>query len=558
MLSKQSQIKAKYALDRLLAATMLVVLAPFYLLIALLIKLDSRGSVLFCQSRIGYLGQRFTVFKFRTMVQDADRLLDERGSPRSNRITRIGKFLRRSSLDELPQIVNILFGEMSFIGPRPGPEERHLLYTTWQQRRCEMRPGITGLAQVSGRNTLPWSRRVELDIHYVDNYSWWLDLRILFHTLRVVLTGDGIVSDRNPQQADDISQPLLTAATSTGSSNEELPVRRKEPILVGHYRKEASYEHLIKTINHSLAEQHDEELRDLSEDFPTIHIIGAPRSGTTLLSQILSTTLDIGYINNLIATHWRVPCYGIRLSEKLLAGVRPASYMSDLGRTSSIQDPHEFGYFWTYLLGYPEMAEQDGEFERHIDWDRLRRVLINMTHTFGKPVVFKSFLLAWHLKRMQQVMPKSIFLWIRRDLIDNALSIAKAREAQLGSVEKWLSIKPREYSWLQHQPVAMQLAGQIHFFERAIARQVEQLDGNNVVEISYRDLCTNPQEVIARVLELLQRNGQVVRQIQTPLPEFGISRPQPSDDHLVEQLTAAFRELEQATIPHAAGLREAS
>ena len=301
MISPSTQLKFKYAFDRLLAAAALIMLSPFLLLIALLIKLDSRGSALFCQHRIGFQGKQFTVFKFRTMVQNADELLDTRGVPTADRITRVGHWLRRMSLDELPQLINILLGDMAVVGPRPGPAERHQRYTPWQQRRCEVRPGVTGLAQVSGRNTLPWSRRVELDIEYVDNYSWALDLRILLKTILVVFSGDGIVLDRNPGQADDIGQSAIPTSVASEARNAALPFHRIEPELVGAYRKDASFEHVLKALNDSLAECHDRELLDLEERFPTIHVIGAPRSGTTLLTQLVSSSLDVGYINNLIA-----------------------------------------------------------------------------------------------------------------------------------------------------------------------------------------------------------------------------------------------------------------
>ena len=159
------------------------------------------------------------------------------------------------------------------------------------------------------------------------------------------------------------------------------------------------------------------------------------------------------------------------------------------------------------------MAEQPAGFEETIDWQRLQRVVLNMSHTFGKPVVFKSFLLAWHLEQMLQLMPKSIFLWIRRDPIDNAISLAKARETQLGSVEKWLSMKPREYDWLQHQPVPVQLAGQVYFTELAIARQVRRLAGRNVLEITHQEMCSQPRAIVERVQNLIRQNGHSVEQV---------------------------------------------
>lgn len=271
MLSRSHMIAAKYAFDRAAALVLLVLLSPLLLAISIAVKLDSLGSVLFRQERIGWGGQRFTVLKFRTMVQQADLLLDSTGMPTRNRITRIGHWLRKTSLDELPQLINIVLGQMSFIGPRPCLEDRHQQFSAEQQRRCAMRPGVTGLAQVTGRNTLPWSRRVELDIQYIDQYSWSLDLRVFVRTVKTVLTGAGIILDRNPQDVDDL--PPLVAVGGAIAPDDDLPFRRVEPPCLKEYQKEPGFELLLKTINSSLAGSHDRELSELPEDYSTIHII---------------------------------------------------------------------------------------------------------------------------------------------------------------------------------------------------------------------------------------------------------------------------------------------
>lgn len=183
----------KYALDRLVAASLLVVLAPFLGLIAAAICLDSRGGPLFLQERVGEGGRSFTIFKFRTMRQGTgSEGLGVTTAADDARITRVGRFLRASSLDELPQLLNIALGEMSFIGPRPTLRYQVDSYTPRQRRRLLFRPGITGWAQVHGRNEIPWSQRIELDLHYVEHFSPWMDLRILLKTLRVLLRGRGV------------------------------------------------------------------------------------------------------------------------------------------------------------------------------------------------------------------------------------------------------------------------------------------------------------------------------------------------------------------------------
>lgn len=142
------------------------------------------------------------------MIPNADALLDEHQKVGSgiNRVTKVGEFLRKLSLDELPQVFNILTGEMSFIGPRPALYESMERYTAKQKERFLMKPGITGLTQVNGRNLLKWSRRIEYDNQYIENYSLWLDIKILFKTIKVVLLREGIVMDRNPDQVDDLGK----------------------------------------------------------------------------------------------------------------------------------------------------------------------------------------------------------------------------------------------------------------------------------------------------------------------------------------------------------------
>ncbi|MGD8375002.1 MAG: sugar transferase [Acidobacteriota bacterium] len=172
------------------------------LLIALAIKLDSRGPVLFAQVRSGLHGRRFRMYKFRSMVQDAEarraelEARNEMDGPvfkmrRDPRVTRVGRLLRRTSLDELPQILNIILGDMSLVGPRPPIPAEVNRYRRWQRRRLSMKPGVTCLWQVSGRNQVDFEEWMRLDLRYIDSWSLWLDLKILMRTIPAVLTGRG-------------------------------------------------------------------------------------------------------------------------------------------------------------------------------------------------------------------------------------------------------------------------------------------------------------------------------------------------------------------------------
>lgn len=157
------------------------------------IKLTSKGPAVFTQERIGKNGKVFKIYKFRTMRIPEDSL-DENGNQLEpkQRITKFGAFLRKTSLDELMQIFNIINGTMSFVGPRPTLPSQVEKYSEYHKQRHNMRPGITGLAQVSGRNNLNWAQKIEYDIDYINKYSLWLDIKILFRTVGVVLKPKGI------------------------------------------------------------------------------------------------------------------------------------------------------------------------------------------------------------------------------------------------------------------------------------------------------------------------------------------------------------------------------
>ncbi|MES2721233.1 MAG: sugar transferase [Pseudomonadota bacterium] len=179
--------------DGVAAVTALILLSPVLASVALLVRVNLGAPVLFRQLRPGLNGKPFRVVKLRTM-RDA---IDARGHalPDEQRLTRFGQFLRSTSLDELPGLWNVLTGDMSLVGPRPLLMEYLPLYSTEQARRHEVRPGVTGWAQVNGRNAISWEEKFKLDVWYVDNQSLWLDIRILFLTVKKVLIRDGISAE---------------------------------------------------------------------------------------------------------------------------------------------------------------------------------------------------------------------------------------------------------------------------------------------------------------------------------------------------------------------------
>ena len=185
----------KRIFDFIFSVILLISLSGLLVLISLIIFFTLGSPILFRQQRPGRNGKPFTIFKFRTMTNKTNenqQLLDD-----AERITRVGSFMRRFSFDELPQLLNILKGDISFVGPRPLLMEYLKLYTAQQDRRHEVKPGVTGWAQVNGRNLLSWEERFEMDVWYVENQSFWLDLKILALTIRHVISGKGISYNGN-------------------------------------------------------------------------------------------------------------------------------------------------------------------------------------------------------------------------------------------------------------------------------------------------------------------------------------------------------------------------
>lgn len=180
----------KRLLDLLFSLIWLIILSPLMLLIAILVRIMLGSPIIFKQKRPGYKGQVFHIYKFRSMTNrtaPSGELL-----PDAERLTRFGRFLRATSLDELPELFNIIRGEMSFVGPRPLLEDYLSLYSPTQMRRHDMLPGLTGWAQINGRNNLDWPARFKLDIWYVDHWSFWLDIKIMFITLWKVIMREGV------------------------------------------------------------------------------------------------------------------------------------------------------------------------------------------------------------------------------------------------------------------------------------------------------------------------------------------------------------------------------
>jgi undecaprenyl phosphate N,N'-diacetylbacillosamine 1-phosphate transferase len=182
----------KRIFDFFVASIGFLIIFPIFIIFFVWLTINNKGKSFFIQNRLGNNGCIFKVIKFKTMNDKKNKngqLLAD-----SERLTKIGRFIRKTSLDEIPQLINVIKGDMSLVGPRPLLVEYLPLYNDFQKRRHEVRPGITGWAQVNGRNAISWEKRFELDVWYVDNLSFWLDIKILFMTIKKVFIREGISS----------------------------------------------------------------------------------------------------------------------------------------------------------------------------------------------------------------------------------------------------------------------------------------------------------------------------------------------------------------------------
>lgn len=190
VMTRKLNLFLKRSFDMIASGMGIILLSPFFVIVSVLIKVVMPGPVLFKQVRVGKHKRLFKILKFRTMRVDKTAENSHDVSKDAERLTTLGKFLRRTKIDELPQLVNVFIGDMSLVGPRPTFEEQVRQYSKRQMKRLDMRPGMTGLAQINGNTALSWDERIRFDIRYVERFSVGLDIRILLKTLVVVVVGE--------------------------------------------------------------------------------------------------------------------------------------------------------------------------------------------------------------------------------------------------------------------------------------------------------------------------------------------------------------------------------
>ena len=296
-------------------------------------------------------------------------------------------------------------------------------------------------------------------------------------------------------------------------------------------------------INRALSAIEDDLLVDAQEQYANIWILGLPRSGTTLLSQILFNCLDVACTNSLMARFWQAPIVGCALSHAVLGDEKSDDYTSHYARTNDVRSPHEFSYFWRRALRIDDLATYNPAAQAgSIDWARLRSELLNMNQIMDKGFVFKVLEFAgYHLERFARMLPKSLFVYVERDPCDVAASLACARVAQCGNLEEWWSSYPPEYAELVGLPPEEQIAGQVFYLRRMYDRGFRCLPEGRLVCVSYTDLCKAPQAFLDVVLERLSvLSDEYPKQVARPPEAFVPTSPDVSPD-IAQRLSDALK-----------------
>jgi len=275
----------------------------------------------------------------------------------------------------------------------------------------------------------------------------------------------------------------------------------------GSYAKDPDEEKFILKLNRVLQASESRQYQDYAIEFPHIFVIGLPRSATTLTSQLISNCFDTGYINNLAARFWLAPVYGIRLAKSVLKKNQYSSFQSDYARTESLSDIHEFGYFWMHWLLKDRMEGiiKAKEYEQRIDWSGLKTVLANIQHEFGKVMVYKNIYCSYHVKKLITILKKVIFVYVRRDPLDSAVSILQARRKYYSDLNTWWSYAPFEYNRIKALDHWHQIAGQVYYLKRYYDSLVKDFGTDRIIEVDYSDLCHSPINILEKIQVTLKQ-----------------------------------------------------
>lgn len=324
-------------------------------------------------------------------------------------------------------------------------------------------------------------------------------------------------------------------------------------------------EDFLLRMNDALGPLESAEYRDDVAPRPLVVVVGPPRSGTTLAVQLLASCLDVGFIDNLSASFWRAPTFGIRLSQKLLPRPFQSSFRSRFGRTYDVAEPHEFGYFWNHLLGFRGLVEPDERQRAAVDWEGLRLAVARVTTAFGAPWVLKGFHLTWLLDDFTKAVPASIVVRMRRDEVATARSILRLREEAFGGVETWASLRPT----LPARPPTLtpeeQVANQVVIVNDSLSRQLDGLDASRLFAADLVAVQRDPAWFVEQVRRRLEMMGAPVAETNAPPSDLrsGAERHTPGasyqpDEARIATVIAGLRERGDAAALAEEGARDSN
>jgi hypothetical protein len=273
------------------------------------------------------------------------------------------------------------------------------------------------------------------------------------------------------------------------------------------FLKDPKDEDFVRHVNLSLQALEESSYVEQEVQHPFIFVFGLPRSGTTLITQLLSNCMDLGFINNFMARFWLAPVTGIKLAKSLHIDSRPNVFESTFGATRNLEDIHEFGYFWRHWLKKKSFkdVERASELEKEIDWNGLRAVLANMQAQFQRPMIMKNILGSYHLRKLRKELGKVIYVYIERDELDVAVSILGARRRHYTDLNKWWSYVPPDYRKIADLDYWHQIAGQVHHLKAFYYKEMEDSAvSENLITVNYSDLVSDPGSFLENVSEFSQ------------------------------------------------------
>lgn len=319
-------------------------------------------------------------------------------------------------------------------------------------------------------------------------------------------------------------------------------LKKLNELRLGKYKKDISSEEAILKINKALRSVEEPGYTSVESKNPLIFVVGLPRSGTTFLTQVLLHGFDLGYINNIVARFWLAPLSGLTLSDQLLGNSKaPESLNSTYAVSEGLAGIHEFGYFWRHWL----QKETVNDFihykqkESSIDWNGLKKVLNSIQHKINEPMVMKNNFGGFHMNHLLELLPNSLFIYIKRNLMDVAISILKARKHFYGNIDTWWSTIPPDYNELKSLNPHEQIAGQVRSLTKLYELQIEESPfQERILTISYEELSANPKKSlnhVSSVIKSVTDTKMTVHSLSTDTATRRYAQPS-SDKNIFEKL----------------------